>query len=216
VVDPIASRSRPDHITESDLVAVSMLGTPIDPLDAAWILYDGADQICELVVEIPAEVDLWRADESTLADDAPLGRLLDLLLGERGLHPTGPSGIGPSGAGKLIAAKRPHLVPISDDHVEVLLPPPSGFVHALRTALSTPEQRLAIVIAVTPIGGVRPDGLELSMLRPLDIALRMSPSVRNRPTRKAPHGEAGHRPSATATAHLPVAPPRTATTVDSA
>jgi len=170
--DRMVDRNEPDRITRRDLVAVSMLSTPIAPHAAAWMLTDGAEQISRLLAEIPTGLELWEADQAILDDDAPLGQLWHLL--QVGCWPknTPSNGVGPVGAGKLLAAKRPDLVPIFDDFVDARLqPPPGQFWKAMRNELLTPEQRLEIAIAVVPIGSMQPDGLELSFLREIDIAV---------------------------------------------
>ena len=43
----------------------------------------------------------------------------------------------------------------------------------MRSGLSTPEQRICPAIAVTPIASAQPDGLEVSFLREIYIALWM-------------------------------------------
>ena len=172
--DRLVDRNQPDQLTTRDLVAVSMLGTAIDPHAAAWILDEGARPISDLLAQIPSGIELWLIDEAVLADDAPLAQLMRLLQHGRWPDSIGPNGIELAGATKLLAAKRPDLVPIYDVHVEVRLQPtPGQFIQAMRSGLSTPEQRIGPAIALAPIDRAQPDGIELSFLRRIDIALWM-------------------------------------------
>jgi len=170
--DRLARHDEPNRITADDLVAVSMLSTPIDPHAGAWMLGDGAEEVGQLLAQIPPDTRLWEVDEDVLEDDAPLSQLWHLL--QEGCWPAKkPSnGVGAVTAGKLLAAKRPLLVPIYDDFIETRLQPPRGqFWKAMRNQLLASEDRLLIAIAVGSVHDDGPDHPELSLLRRIDIAV---------------------------------------------
>jgi hypothetical protein len=114
--EPLAARGDPDRFEASDLVAVSCLSVDIDPETAGWLLVgEGQRETAELLsaLEIPPCGSLREYDLAN--NDAALA-LWRLLSDRRQLGPTRVS--------KLLAAKRPHLVPIYDSFVaEALLPP---------------------------------------------------------------------------------------------
>jgi hypothetical protein len=114
--EPLAARSDPDSFEASDLVAVSCLSVDIYPEVAGWLLVgEGHRQTADLlaVLEVPPCGSLRDYD---LANNGAALALWQLLSDQRQLGPTRVS--------KLLAAKRPHLVPIYDNFVaDALLPP---------------------------------------------------------------------------------------------
>jgi hypothetical protein len=143
-------------------------------LDIAWkppavrALLDDQGPIAAELAGIPADVDLWLADEAAIRAATVLHQRLDKL-----------DGVGPVIASKLLARKRPRLVPIHDRHVlRVLAPPPNQFWVTLADALREPSLR-------SEIERLRPVGCESpSPLRLLDAALWMRHSA-SRTARRA-------------------------------
>lgn len=110
----------PNEITDSDLVAVSLLTVTVTG-KAAIGLRAAKDDITRLLVKIPNDVDLHDvpADqrESIIGDGAPARDLWTILVGERGTK----WGIGATTASKILARKRPRLLPIFDTVIRDLV-----------------------------------------------------------------------------------------------
>ncbi len=172
--DLLADHDHPDEITARDLVAVTMLRVEVPPHTAAWILGPGRDEISSLLEQIPTDRTIWEADEAELEDGAPASELWSRLQSGCWPDDTDSNGVAWVTAAKLLAAKRPHLIPVYDSKVKEYLGVPNGqFWLPLRDQLSTPEERLLISAAVS--GGPSADslGVELSLLRRIDIVLWM-------------------------------------------
>ena len=103
----------PNEITERDIVAVSMLGVNIPAPVAIWLLEDGRSAVSELLRAIPAEADICENGE--LLDPGRETEALWRLLGNGCWpDPIHSNGMGTTKISKLLAAKRPNLVPIFD------------------------------------------------------------------------------------------------------
>ena len=107
----LADTANPNRITEKDIVAVSMLGVQIPAEAAVWVLGEGADRISELLTDIP-----YTSDDDTICDQTvSLGRgsaSYELYYLLRELRD-----VGRTKATKLMAAKRPALIPVYDSVV---------------------------------------------------------------------------------------------------
>jgi hypothetical protein len=173
--DTLSDREHPDEITASDIVAVSMLSVNVDPHAAAWMLGPGATEISDLLTQIPSDIQLGDADDSLIDEPSAAARLWRRL--QTGCWPDdrGSNGVGAVTAGKLLAAKRPALIPIYDDFVAVQLQPPAGqFWFAMRNELRDDgEARLVNAVTVGAIDARHPDHLHLSLLRKIDIVVWM-------------------------------------------
>jgi hypothetical protein len=94
------------RITEKDLLAVTMLGGGVPPLTAVWLLGPGAAEITARLVQVPrTESALWDPAVS-IGRGSPLDALVRLVGGRPGMTRAKTS--------RLLAAKRPNLVPICD------------------------------------------------------------------------------------------------------
>jgi hypothetical protein len=101
----------PNTIGPEDFLAASMLSVNV-PAEAAIRLLDrDAAIVSRLLDEIPTDVDIVDVDPSLLGGDSPAGQLWDVLR-------RGRDGLGPTTTSKLLAAKRPRLLPIWDSFVE--------------------------------------------------------------------------------------------------
>jgi hypothetical protein len=110
--DRIACESPPGRYTAADLYAVGALSAEIEPHAGVAILED--ESLNELLAQVPADCTIADpAAASALADDSPAAELYARLRRVEGLGPTRVS--------KLLAAKRPALVPIRDSYVETIL-----------------------------------------------------------------------------------------------
>lgn len=82
------------------------------PAEAAIrLLGRDATIVSRLLSEIPVDVDIVDVDPSLLDGDSLAGQLWDVLR-------RGRDGLGPTTTSKLLAAKRPRLLPIWDTFVE--------------------------------------------------------------------------------------------------
>lgn len=108
-------------ITADDLIAVSFLSVNIPGAAAMGILATHQEEISGLLADIPSNKDL--ADipasqfEATFGEDSPAFLLWGVLRG----HSTGRWGIGETRASKIMARKRPRLIPIYDSVVGPLM-----------------------------------------------------------------------------------------------
>ena len=173
--DVLADRDRPNRITAQDLTAVSMLGVTIPAGFAAWVLGPGAEDISRLLRQVPVDRrihDPWDGADP-LDDDGPASRLWSLL--QQGSWPEASSAndVGWVKAGKLLAAKRPALLPVYDAEVRRYLGDPPHFWKTLRAALSTPEDRLLVSLPLAGVSSAAPADVDLTFLRAIDIVLWM-------------------------------------------
>lgn len=126
-----------NQFTAADVVAVSTLSVDLGGWSAVDVLHRRSADLAAGLAQIPLDRDLHDADDDVLdAVFALQGQLDDI------------HGIGPVTRSKLLARKRPRLVPIRDQHVlRALIGHHRGsFTRALRDALRAEEtvrQRLA-------------------------------------------------------------------------
>lgn len=158
-----------NQIVADDLIAVSFLGVEVGPRAAIGLLETYAARITELLEEIPADLDLTNADVVTnLGLSSPAQELWDLLRGKE----SGKWGIGPTTASKIMARKRPRLIPIYDSVVDRVL------------KLNGPLEQWNIWYAALSGDSELPDHLErirnaanmpknISQLRIMDVVLWM-------------------------------------------
>lgn len=158
--DKFAAMGDADQFGPSDVLAVEALSVRVRPESAAKIIIADADRYNSLLQQIPAEVDLWDVDPSVIDVGSPAAELHAAL--------DGLPGVGWVTAGKLMAAKRPRLIPILDKEVKGLLKPPRGrFWASIYEQLSVDARRRAIA----EVCEVAPDGI--SLLRRIDVSLWM-------------------------------------------
>jgi len=160
----MASADHPNHITADDLLAVTMLGVTVPPECAIWMLNDGSGGITALLEQLPSDIDIWEADDHIFGVAEQLWHLLNQAdwpdPGSRA------NGMGRTIKSKLLAAKRPRLLPVLDSVVCEALGERSDFWSAFRFALRTPESRL--------LTAVRAPGNDLSLLRAIDVVVWMA------------------------------------------
>lgn len=152
----------PMALTAADTVAVSFLSVDIRPEATARILFERADEISELLREIPTHLSIAEPDaRNHLADDGPAAALWQLL--------DDLPGIGWVVAHKLLAHKRPALLPVYDSVTkQVLQPDDPTFWLPLHDALGGEggARRMATLRAVRDAAGPpRP----ITELRVLDV-----------------------------------------------
>jgi hypothetical protein len=108
------------QITAEDLLAVSMLSVRVIRYYALHILDYRGREISGLLAQVPVDVNLVDGGAGDLiAQGGPAWELWQLL------HDIKPrlhrNRLGPVAAGKLLARKRPHLIPVYDSYVEKVL-----------------------------------------------------------------------------------------------
>jgi hypothetical protein len=112
--DVLAAAGPFDRFTGSDLYACALLSAEIDPKVGVRLLDDEAELCSSLLREIPTDVSLrGERGAAALADGSPASQLYD--------HLRAMESIGPTRASKLLAVKRPGLIPIRDSFVEQAL-----------------------------------------------------------------------------------------------
>jgi hypothetical protein len=164
----IADSAHPNVITADDLVAVSTLGVTIPAGVAIWLRSsEGCATVSDLLREVPADVDIWDGAEH-LVEDGPLWRLWRVL--ETACWPKHlvGNGMGRTKISKVMAAKRPRLVPIDDSVVRGLFNPVPNWWEAFRRALADTDLRVELSIASA--AGAPED---VTLLRRLDVLLWM-------------------------------------------
>lgn len=155
------SPNHQDSWEAADLLAVTLLDVGVRPQGIREMLERRTDFFNELLVAVDADVPLWSEDDAihnALTNAERLNTELRRL-----------SGIGPVTASKLLARKRPRLVPIKDRVISARLglQKADEFWRPLRAALMRDG-------VVDDIRAIRPpDHSDVSELRVLDIALWM-------------------------------------------
>ncbi len=153
--------SDPMHLDANDVAAAATLSVPLEGRVVAGLFEKAAD-FDELLAAAPLRsVTLWDVDDSALDEDAPLAQAYRLL---RSIP-----GVGKVTASKLLACKRPDLVPIRDRVVEQLLGAGDAWWRPWRDVVADETLRTTIE-SITP--DVVPAGT--SMLRRLDVILWMA------------------------------------------
>ena len=144
----------PHAFTRDDLLATTLLDISWRPLAVRGLLATGSDVSAQLA-GIASDVDLWNAQRDVLDAATSLHNSLCEL-----------AGVGPVIASKLLARKRPRLIPIHDKVVlRVLSPPKNRFWETLATALHMRMLR-------EEIEALRPANVgSASLLRLLDVAI---------------------------------------------
>jgi Family of unknown function (DUF6308) len=98
------------------LLAVTMLDVRVPPLAVRQLLCGEANEISLLLADVPASVPLWRATDAVLSNAS---KVWELLRNHRGIDWVT--------AGKLLARKRPMLIPVYDSVIKGALRPSGSF-----------------------------------------------------------------------------------------
>ncbi|WP_156671062.1 MULTISPECIES: DUF6308 family protein [unclassified Mycobacterium] len=132
--EPFASASSADQFESTDILAVKALSVAVPIESAAQLIVTEADRFNMMLTKIPKDVDLWQVARSEVE---PQSSAAELHAALKSLD-----GVGYVTAGKLLAAKRPRLIPILDSKVEQLLkPPPNRFWVTMHDQLSNGARR---------------------------------------------------------------------------
>ena len=153
-----AQMSDPAHFNGNDVAAAATLSVQFDSVSIAELANRSAQLDALLAGCPPPDTPIWAVDTEVLADDAPLSRIYEQLKSI--------PGVGPVKASKLLAAKRPHLVPIRDRRVGELLGNPPKWWKPWRAVMSDEGFRTLLddlADGLTPAG--------TSLLRVADVIL---------------------------------------------
>ncbi|MBQ0850198.1 hypothetical protein J8N05_18545 [Streptomyces sp. BH-SS-21] len=153
-----------DRVTAEDLVAVQTLSVTV-PASVALDILEGplGARLSGLLHAIPTDINMVDADADVVADDSPADQAWHLLRDQ--------PDVGWVIAGKLLARKRPRLLPVYDRVVRCAVGRPSSFWLALHTALR--ENDVALhrqLLELRQVAGV-PE--TVSVLRVCDVAVWM-------------------------------------------
>jgi len=121
-----------DRFTTTDLLAVTLLDVALPPPSVRSLLKTDADKFSDLLAAVPDDVDLWNVSDEDLAHAEALYWAL------RELH-----NVGRTRASKLMARKRPRLIPVVDSVIIGALNLGDDSWVALRACLSNPATRQA-------------------------------------------------------------------------
>ncbi|MEU2169569.1 DUF6308 family protein [Micromonospora chersina] len=154
-----------DAITAEDLVAVELLSVRVPPRTALDLLQGAlGDAVTAELREIPTTIELGSAEASPLIDRrGPADRAWRLLKNA--------DGIGWVVAGKLLARKRPKLVPVYDEVVSCAFRTRKGFWCWLHGMLTEENKVLAERLTRLRRRAGLPDAI--SLLRVLDVVVWM-------------------------------------------
>jgi hypothetical protein len=153
-----------DEITTNDLLAVSMLGVVVPPRAALRMLDADGHRISKLLRLIPCGIDLVEAGTQDIGEDSPAWELWGLISTYEGLDDAETS--------KILARKRPRLLPVQDPIVDEMLGHEGDYWAALRHYLRLDNRAAAIWLRdVRRASGI---GEDVSEIRVFDILVWMS------------------------------------------
>ncbi|MGI8681641.1 MAG: DUF6308 family protein [Mycobacteriales bacterium] len=159
-----------NHFTAADIVALTSLSVRVGP-NVSWrILHDDADELADLLAKVPRDADLWEVDQEVVQQGQPASDLWGRIrrMSEKR---SDNSGRRRATAYKLLARKRPRLLPVYDNIVRrvLRLEWDENCWVLLREALSDASLRQRIAQCGQDAGV--PEGV--SLLRTLDVILWM-------------------------------------------
>lgn len=152
-----------DKFTGADLIAVKMLSIRV-PQEMVYGIRDHEQSFSDLLRQIPHDLDLVDASVDVISKGSPAWTLWSAL---NRVH-----GVGWVVANKLLARKRPRLLPVYDNDVRDLLGSPNGFWSSLHATLRADDgalhNRLVDIRHRAGVGG------DISPLRVFDIVCWMA------------------------------------------
>ena len=168
--ESLINDSDPFKITATDLVALTTLSVKIPERAALWILRpEGGEQISKILREIPVDTDIWDPKvKNIFADDGKVMQLWRLM--ENANWPTARKGGGLGGTtkrSKILAAKRPRLIPILDRVVVGSLLQTDNTWRAIQDVLNVDSYRSKLEKALNH--DVVPPSV--SLLRRIDVVI---------------------------------------------
>lgn len=166
--------------TAEDLVAVTLLSVRVKGPAALRILDIRADELNGLLAQIPTDCELRDAPDSVIGPRSPAEDLWTALRD---------AGVGPVTTSKLLARKRPMLLPVIDSVVKKVLkhPAKASFWQTLRAELNAEHGRLyEHLVKIRDEAGL---GEGISVIRCFDVVVWMIGKGES-----ARKGGPGHRP----------------------
>ena len=152
-----------DVVCADDLIAVTMLSVEIRPTAALAFLEKRSAEITEHLQQIPTDLQLVDAPAPFFASDSPAHRLWRLFHSE--------PGIGWVTAGKLLARKRPHLIPVYDSVVRTATGGSDTYWQPLARALAADGRWLQGHLGhLRSMSGI---GEDISTIRVFDVIVWM-------------------------------------------
>ncbi len=153
--------------TSDDLIAVEMLSVTVPPQVVADLLLGSKGlELNALLAQIPVTVSLTHVDAGThIAEGSAAWQAWDLLIAR------GKTGMGTAKVSKLLARKRPQLLPVYDEVVKCAAGEPTNWWECLHTFLIDTSGDVG-----TTIGHLRKEGrvpTYVSDLRIIDVAIWM-------------------------------------------
>lgn len=154
-----------DRITAEDLVAVQTLSVTV-PASVALDILEGplGARLSGLLHDIPRDINMVDADADVVADGSPADQAWHLLRDQ--------ADVGWVIAGKILARKRPRLLPVYDRVVRCAVGRPPSFWLALHTALR--EDHCALHRQLLALRQVAEVPETVSALRVCDVAVWMN------------------------------------------
>lgn len=159
-----------DRFTAADLVAVSMLSVDVPAAAALRILDPGQHHLNDVLAAVPHDLDLVNAGDEHLQRGEQLWTLIRA------------AGVGPVTTSKLLARKRPRVLPVIDSVVKDVLNHPrrGDFYRTLQHHLSADGHALHDhLIDVRERAGIGPD---ISVIRCFDVIVWLTGRDRRVPT----------------------------------
>ena len=150
--------------TAADLVAVSLLSVDVPGTAALRLLGTKAEDLTALLAKVPSDRELRDATEGEIGPGSAADDLWRVVR---------KSGVGPVTTSKLLARKRPRLLPVIDSVVKEMLghPAKASFWLTLRAQLNTDGGRLHDhLIAVREEAGLED---RISAIRCFDVVVWM-------------------------------------------
>lgn len=171
--DRLTAVTDPGHVTAADIVACSMLDYPVPATAAAWILSpEGQWLTAEILADIPVDEDLWSCQAPAILRAADLFQLLRAPTSQLPADHAG-AALGQATATRLLAAKRPRLVPIDDRQVRQTLRYPKDALWFRRWRDVMDDELMKLARTTRQLAAEdRGDAMNLSELRILDIVIR--------------------------------------------
>jgi len=117
-------------VTADDLIALSLLSVPVNGEAALYLLERKSREIGDLLAQLPTDNDLAELGPEDLGAAWPARELWRVVRGA--------SDFGRVRTSKLLARKRPRLIPITDQGIETILGSDDNRWRSLNEALNTP------------------------------------------------------------------------------
>lgn len=163
----IAGNAEPNTLGPADVLAITMLSVDSPAEATIRLLGRDAARVSELLQKIPSDRDIVDVDQNELCEGSPADELWRVLR-------EGRDGLGPTRTSKLLAAKRPRLLPIWDSFVaEATDMGTQGHWWRVQYVLNDDDRRVWNWLReLRPLAANVPDAV--SDLRILDVLLWMS------------------------------------------